>query len=277
MKAQERNAACHYFVDESGDGVIFDAGGRVILGSHGCMNHFILGMLEVRDSAALAAGLETIRAELVADPWFAGVPSFDPASGKTAVCFHAKDDLPEVRREVFRFLATQDVKFFAVVKNMWQVLEYVRSRNLTQPEYRYRPDELYDLTVRMLFRNRLHLQPHYVVCFAKRGARDRTQQLRQHLEEARRRFAQKWDRDIAGTLQVVPKLSRDEAGLQAADYFLWALQRLYERREDRYLNMLWGKVGLVHDVDDKRSHEYGVYYTQKRPLTAGAVSKPGGV
>ena len=31
-------------------------------------------------------------------------------------------------------------------------------------------------------------------------------------------------------------------GLQAADYFLWALQRLYERREERYVTLLWPAV-----------------------------------
>ncbi len=34
---------------------------------------------------------------MAAHPYFAGVPSFDPARGKTAVAFHAKDDVPEVR------------------------------------------------------------------------------------------------------------------------------------------------------------------------------------
>ena len=67
----------------------------------------------------------------------------------------------------------------------------------------------------------------------------------------------------------------DEAGdgtlLQAVDYLLWALQRLYERREDRYLQYVWPLVRLVHDVDDTRTAQYGVYYTQKKPLTVAAL------
>ena len=55
-------------------------------------------------------------------------------------------------------------------------------------------------------------------------------------------------------------------GLQATDYFLWSLQRLWERGDERYLRLLWPAVGLVHDVDDKRLAQYGVYYTQKNPV-----------
>jgi hypothetical protein len=57
-------------------------------------------------------------------------------------------------------------------------------------------------------------------------------------------------------------------GLQAVDYFLWALQRLYERGEERYWEYVGSKVSLVHDVDDTRENDYGVYYTKKNPLTA---------
>jgi hypothetical protein len=55
--------------------------------------------------------------------------------------------------------------------------------------------------------------------------------------------------------------------LQAADYFLWALQRHYERQESRYLDSVWSKVGLVHAVDETDVAPYGVYYTKKKPLT----------
>jgi hypothetical protein len=40
----------------------------------------------------------------LADPYFKGVPSMQADAKKTALFFHAKDDLPEVRREVFRVL-----------------------------------------------------------------------------------------------------------------------------------------------------------------------------
>ena len=61
------------------------------------------------------------------------------------------------------------------------------------------------------------------------------------------------------------------SGLQAVDYFLWTLQRFYERREDRYLEYLYPAFKLVVDIDDTRQANYGVYYTQKKPLTLASI------
>ena len=80
---------------------------------------------------------------------------------------------------------------------------------------------------------------------------------------------------ILGLLDVPDPMAlndrKEHAGLQAVDYFIWALQRLYERGEDRYLTYLWQAFGLVHDIDDTTKTDYGVYYTQNRPLTVAAL------
>lgn len=102
----------HCFVDEAGDPTLFDAKGRELPGQEGCSKFFILGALEVRDPSALAEDLNALRRRLLADPYFRGVPSMQPERRKTALAFHAKDDLPEVRREVYQLLLRHDVKFF---------------------------------------------------------------------------------------------------------------------------------------------------------------------
>ena len=43
--------AKHYFVDEAGDGTLFDRKGHVIAGTEGCSSHFALGVLDVADPA----------------------------------------------------------------------------------------------------------------------------------------------------------------------------------------------------------------------------------
>ena len=68
----------------------------------------------------------------------------------------------------------------------------------------------------------------------------------------------------------MPDTPANDTGLQVADYFTWALQRLYERREDRYLEYLRKSFRLVQDIDDTREARYGVYYSRKKPLTAAA-------
>ncbi len=227
----------HYFVDEAGDGTLFGRTGRVILGEEGCSLFFILGLLDVSDPQTLADDIERLRSRLLADPYFKNVPSMLPAAKKTARVFHATDDLPEVRREVFSLLLAHDgLRFLAVVRDKRRLLEYVRQRNERSHEYRYHPNELYDFMVRILFRPLLHKDDEYNICFASRGSSARTEAL--------------------------------HAALRTA---IWALQRLYERRDGRYVEFLWPRFRLVIDRDDTRHNRYGEYYTQKKPLTSAAL------
>jgi len=267
-----------YFVDESGDGVLFNAKGQVMVGQPGgAMGHFIMGLLQVEDPTTLAVELEQLRAELAADPYFRDVPSFQPGRGKTAVAFHAKDDLPEVRREVFKLLLRHPVKFYAVVRDMQAVLAYVRERNARGGNYRYHPNELYDNTVARLFKNRLHQYESCHVCYAVRGSSDRTRAFASALELARERFARQWDKQVATAIQVTPARSAQQACLQAVDYLLWALQRHYTRQESRFLDMMWGKVSLIHAVDETDTAPYGVYYSKTKPLVGAALKNKVGI
>lgn len=260
----ETQAPHHYYVDESGDGVIFDSRGRVLIGTGAVQDYFILGMTEFVDLPALAKELDQLRADLLADPYFKGVPSMQPSEQKTALCFHAKDDLPEVRREVFKVLLKHDFSFYSIVRTMSAVQRRVVERNQRDPTYRYSPSELYDSAVRRLFDKKLHTQPAYKVIFASRG-KARTRSLREHLLHA-----QKHSRKAAGTfpdasLEALAMPAKDNAGLQATDYCLWAVQRLFCRSEDRYLDLIWPKVALLVDADDISEKPYGTYHTHKRP------------
>jgi len=200
----------------------------------------------------------------------------NPREKKTAEAFHAKDDLPEVRREIFALLADEPVRFFAAVRSKKATLQYVQNRNRTDRSYRYRPNELYDYLVRALFTDRLHQHDEYAVTFARRGTSDRTEALRVELDKARERFARKWSCSSNAVIEVESAEPCVHGGLQAVDYFLWALQRAYERGEDRYIQLLWPRCSLVRDIDDNREAPYGVYYQKKTPLSAASlVGHPG--
>jgi hypothetical protein len=227
--------------------------------------------LDIANPASVQREFDELRQNLLADPYFAKVPSMQPAARKTALMFHAKDDLPEVRREVFALLQKHEFRFMAVVRNKQQVLKYVRQRNAQDVSYRYSPNELYDFMVRILFKNLLHQDERYEICFSKRWGQDRTEALKQALRTAQERFAQQWGKPSTSIINVTPQRPQDNSGLQAADYFLWSLQRFYERREDRYVELLWNSFRLVHDLDDTRTTRYGVYYTRKKPLTLAAL------
>lgn len=266
----------HYFVDEAGDGTLFNDKGQVIAGQEGCSSHFILGMLDVADPAGLTQRISELHRQVLDDPFYQGVESLKCHRQKTAILFHAKDDIPEIRERVFRLLAAEEVRFFAVVRDKRGLAVDVRNKNKQSASYRYHPNRLYDEMVTRLFKNLLHKDLGYQVCFARRGSRDRTDALKKALERARESFRKRWNIAGAAPIEVTACPSSEHRCLQAADYFLWALQRVYTRGEDRYLSFLWPRTRLVHDVDDRRKSAFGVYYGPKNKLTAELIKiEPG--
>jgi len=270
-------ASLDYFVDEAGDPILFSRRkGHVRVGTEGCSRYFILGLINIPDLAALTQDLNTLRAQLLADPYFRGVPSMQPRARKTALAFHAKDDPAEVRREVFAVLRRYQCHFSAVVRDKLVVAKYVVNRNRLDPTYRYHPNELYDYLVRRLFKTHLHKHNQYNVYFAKRGKADRTAALLAALEVARHRYCQQYGIADHAQINVIPVSPASHPGQQVVDYFLWALQRFYERGEIRYIELLWDSVSVINDADDTRKAPYGVYYTRKKPLSPAALEgRPG--
>ena len=81
-------------------------------------------------------------------------------------------------------------------------------------------------------------------------------------------FEKTWNIKGQGLIKVELSTPAKSVGLQATDYFLWALQRCYERKEDRYIEYVWDKIRLVHDIEDKRERKTGMYYNQTKTLKA---------
>lgn len=261
--------ALHFFVDEAGDPTLFDGKGRILVGEEGCSKYFIVGKLDVNDPAALQTALEDLRARLLADPYFKRVPSMQPERCKTAVAFHAKDDVAEVRREVFRVLMQHDLRFYAAVRSKSALLDYVKQRNQLEPGYHYRGDELYDALVEELFRRYHPLADELNIVFARRGNKARTHAFRSAIERAEARFEREFGIRRSENIKIVASTPPQSAGLQAVDYFLWALQRHYERGEARYVELIWDKVVEVDDMDAVADGRKGVIYNKNRPLIVG--------
>jgi len=267
----------HYFVDEAGDPTLFDHKGKIIIGNEGCSEYFILGKLDVDDPVALTISMNALRAELLADPYFKGIPSMQPSERKTARMFHAKDDVPEVRREVYKLLLAQKVRFYAVARDKRQLASYVKQQNERDAVYRYRENELYDTLVSHLFRSRLYRADQFEILFAKRGRSNRTAALEAALQAAITEFER--DFGIANTAEIHIKSGEppDSAGLQAVDYFLWALQRFFQfektekwESECRYVKMLWPMIGEVNDLDFVMDGKRGILWGPSRELTPDA-------
>jgi Protein of unknown function (DUF3800) len=266
QSAAPLSKTAHYYVDESGDGRLFGGQGRSLLSADLVNKHFILGMIAVEQPEALASDLQALRMALLADSYYKGVPSMRADGGKTAQMFHAKDDVPEVRREVYRLLQKHAIKLFAVVRDMRSVLAIELERRRLDAKHRYRPDGLYDAMVSLLFKERLHEYTDCHICFSKRGQSDRTLAFEHALELARQRSEEQSSQRVLTRLHVQVKDSRDEAVLQAADYMIWALQRYYRAGEERFMAAMWDKVGVIHAVDVLDESPNGSYYGKKKPL-----------
>lgn len=262
----------HYYIDESGSGDLFGKRGKILLGTEGVSNFFMLGLIHLPDPEQIQQLLQKLRLSILKDPYLNRIPSILPTANKTALKFHAKDDVPEVRQAVFKMIRDNDVHFSAVVKDMRNVLHYAKRRRVSDDQYRYNRNELYDYTVRWLLKDRLHKSEAYRIVFANRGYKPgRTAALEGQIALARDRFLSKTGKSAVSRMEVVGAQTEEYAGLQIVDYCLWALQRLYERGEARYLEYIADKISLIVDIDDKQENEYGMYYTRKRPPTSHLI------
>ncbi|HEV58603.1 MAG TPA: hypothetical protein ENN87_14095 [Phycisphaerales bacterium] len=265
----------HYYVDEAGDLTLFDKRGRILVGTPGVSQFFFVGVAHLPDPEHAAVELDTLRRRLLADPYFQGVPSMQPATKKTALCFHAKNDLPEVRREVFRLLPTLNAKVQVAIRRKLDLAKMAQSasRRLGQ---KLSPDRVYDDLVKRLFRNLLHKADENRVVFSIRGNSTRQVALERALDRARANFRKKFHIATQSHLQIRAAYPHEVAGLQVVDYYLWALQRMFERHEDRFFNLLGPGFRLIMDLDDQRNKGYGEWYSDSNPLTLEKIKPTAG-
>ncbi|MCL4740740.1 MAG: DUF3800 domain-containing protein [Phycisphaerales bacterium] len=266
MSAGSPGVVRHYYVDEAGDLTLFDAKGRVIVGNEGVSRAFMVGVAHVPDPAHASAALDALRRSLLDDPYFRGVPSMRPGAGKTARAFHAKDDVAEVRREVFRLLPSLGAKVQVVVRRKDALVAQARMMH-DRLGRKLSADEVYDSLSSRLLKNLLHKADENRIVFARRGKSDRADALERTIVRAKRNFSRRWGIPSDRPTLIRSAFPHEEAGLQVVDYYLWALQRLYERNEDRYFNLLRDGYRLVMDIDDTRRRAYGEWYSVANPLT----------
>jgi len=120
----------YYFVDESGSPEIFNRKGNINIGELGCSRYFILGFLDVDDPRQFREDIRKLHQKVLNDPYYINIPSLQPNSRKTALGFHAKDDIPEIRQQVFQLLKSKtSLRFVAVVKDKYKVADYATERD----------------------------------------------------------------------------------------------------------------------------------------------------
>ncbi len=79
-----------YYVDESGDLTLFNKRHKIIIGNEGVSKYFMAGVATIDNIEIAEQKLENLRADLLADPYFTGIPSFDQKKKKDRVVFSRK-------------------------------------------------------------------------------------------------------------------------------------------------------------------------------------------
>jgi hypothetical protein len=242
-----------FFVDESGDPTFYDHQGNLIVGQPGCSSILILGFVETQDPQPLRQAVLTIREEIIHDPYFQEIPSLR----KTAVAFHAKDDVPEVRYLFFKHIAALDFHAqFVVARKIERVF-----RN----SFQAKENLFYDRLVSHLFQDVLHRYQRNVIYFAKRGSRDRQAPLVEAIQRGVTRFEQKWGISVDTTFEVQAQTPQGEPGLSIIDYMNWAVYQAFTRGEMRFYKTIEEKVSLLVDLYDITKYPNN-WYSRKNPF-----------
>lgn len=253
----------HRFVDEAGDTTFFLKGRKSALGSNGVSNAFILGMVKVSDPLnEVRKKIIDLQERIANDPFY-DVPSVNKKKNKGGYYLHATDDLPEIRKQFFDLINTVDCSLEAVVGR--KSIERFVTTHKEKEEYFYA-----DLLSHLL-KNKLTRHDKLLLNISERGQSTKHTNLHLALKKAEQRFLEKKKGKAIKTkvLFEVQSPTREPL-LNLADYLCWAVQRVFEKGEVRYYNLVREKISLVIDLYDSANYKNSEnYYDNKRnPLIA---------
>lgn len=257
MKDVKRKNA-YYFVDEAGDPSFYNKHGEFIVGREGCSKILMLGFIETTGPRTIRQELEKIRDRIKNDPYLKDIPSVK----KSLMHFHATDDCPEVRQEVYKCIGGLDFKSQFVV---------ARKKEGIFKKYNCSERKFYDGLISKLFKNVLHRSENNFIYFSKRGSKIRQVPLEKAIEHAKDSFERRFLIKIRSNTSVYSQVPTGEPCLQVIDYMNWAIHRLFTKREMRYYNFVKDKVSFVWDIYDSINYPKN-FYNKARGLDTKKIS-----
>lgn len=275
----------HRFLDEAGDCTFYGKKRKSIIGSDGVSNCFILGMVKFKEPfEPLREKIIALQQKVASEPYYQ-VPSVIKKKERGGYFFHAKDDLPEIKKLFFDFIKTVNFSFEAVVAR--KSVERFTTNHKDKEEYFYA-----DLLSHLL-KNKLQRGEKLVLNIAEKGTSTKNNNLTLALEKAKERFIEKLNRkktqeglpeeqpikkrsDVEAAIVFNETRHLQEPLLNIADYMCWTIQRIFEKGETRYYDFVKEKISLVVDLYDTEKYEgFRNYYSPKNPLTAeNKISPP---
>jgi len=263
MSAKLPQPALHRFLDESGDAVFFGKGGVDVIGNEGVSWCFGLTMAKFNTPLQeLREQILSLQASVESDGYVNGHPSIVKRIQKGGFYFHAKDDPPEVRERMYKWIKGTDCSVEMVVGRKIPEI-FVKKHNKNDSEF-------YADLLSHLLKNKFQLGVRLVLNVADRGATTRNHVLQMAESKAKERFCKTKDPAlIASKIAFNVTTPRREPLLAVPDYLGWAVQRIFERGDTRYYDYIRDRISVVVDIyDHSKYHRNRHYYTPKNPLTA---------
>ena len=239
----------HRFLDEAGDTTFFGKGGVPVIGQPGVSLSFALGMARFGESLHdLRAEVLQLQQDIETDGYLNRIPSVVKRVRDGGFFFHAKDDSPEVRERMFRWIRDTDCSLEMMVGRKIPAL-FARKHNGHEAEF-------YADLLSHLLKDTPKMDRRLVITVAARGKTTRNQTLELALAKARERYGKKPDASEIGSEVVFNVQSpQTEPLLCVADYLAWSVQRVFEKGETRHYDFVKERISLVVDLYDQRNDQ----------------------
>lgn len=258
----EQRHTYHRFLDEAGDTTFFGSGRKVIIGEPGVSRAFYLGSVKFNcplSAARLLIGDAARR--VVSDAKLSAFPSVRKRIAAGGFFFHAKDDPKPVRDLFFDEIRDLSCKF--------EIIAARKSAARFRSAHQSNEDAFYADILGHLLKGKLRLNCRLVLNIAQRGSSTRAVVLERALAKAKLRAEKKWSAQEFDT-EIVFNVQdpRRESLLAVADYFGWAVQRVFERGDTEAYDRVSHRIRSIHDIYDIASYDGNKnWYTPTRPLT----------
>lgn len=256
MKKVE-NIKAYYYFDEAGTSQILGHRGVNLIEQGVASKTFIIGYLETKEPRTLSKAIIELHKQISQDEYYSQIPSIK----STKNMFHANKDCAEVREKVFRLLKQSDWSFYCIVAR--------KKLDTFQNQFKLDPTKIYEHLVASLLENRLHLYSDIDCYFSCMGNVVRKQTMENAIKKALNKFQNKWNKKIETNVRVFIQQSKEVPLLQACDYALWTVQRVFEKKDFRYYNFLKEKIAFVYDIFGNYPK---IYFTPTNPLEIEKLS-----
>jgi hypothetical protein len=279
----DKNTTIHKFIDEAGDPNYFGKGGINIIGTDGVSNTFSLGMVTITKGSiknpnevnVIRRKIDLLASRIQSSAFYKDIPSVQKRIQKYGkFVFHAKDDLPEIRKEFLDLLLDIRFSFQCVVARKIPSL-FVNKHNKNE-------NELYADLLSHLLKDKVHKK--LVLNIAQLGKSTNEVNLEKAVKKATTKFMQKNKiENLECNIVYNVQSYANEPILSIADYCLWTVQRVFEKGEDRFYNYLIEKDFQIFDIYDFSAYnqidqlgkkKWSNYYNKKNPLTKGNKVSP---